>query len=273
MHFKFNMLSSLISALLLFNFQTQTQAQSKISFNDIKICDDMGEWPPYTFYERDQSGGRTTKIVGFTIDTMKQIMKKYNINYTLELLPWARCLEAVKNYDDKYSLILNLSSNPKREAEYYLTNSYYKNTPVVFYSKKTHKNGLNLVKLEDLKKYKACGVAEYNYGPLGYKPGEIDTGAKSIPQAVDKVKENRCDLVPANVEIAAGFKQTEKIDLLHDPEIGYQVLSMKPPVYYVMAVSRNNPQGKQLQEMLNKEFAEMEKNGEFAKLAKKWIGE
>ena len=191
-------------------------------FKDLKICDDAGEWPPYAFYERDKNGEimKPEKIVGYSVDALKYMMDKNKISYSLEMLPWKRCLNDVKEYKDKYTLILEFSKgNPQRDKDYYMTEPFYQNTPAVFYNKKKFPKGLDLVKLEDLKKYTACGLLGYNYGPLGYKPEEIDTGSRNIEQLLQKVKAGRCDLFPNNVEIMAGFKHSSHLDVIVDPLI------------------------------------------------------
>lgn len=243
------------------------------NIKEVKICDDAAEWPPYAFYERNKGEIiKPEKIVGYSIDTINYMLDKHKISHSIDMLPWKRCLDYVKNYKDKYTLVLEFSMNPQRDKDYYMTKSFYQNTPAVFYNKKKFRNGLELNKLEDLKKYSACGLIGYNYGPLGYKPKEIDTGSRNIEQILQKVKNKRCDLFPNNLEIIAGFKHTIGIDVLGDPDISYQKLTtVKPPVYYHMGVSRENPQGKELLDLLNKEIDLMKTDPEYKKIEKKWL--
>lgn len=240
------------------------------SIKHVKICDDEGGWPPYVYYEM-KDGKKTNKLIGYAVDAFDYIAKKNNFTYELLMVPWKRCLDNVKNYNDEYAMLLEFSKTPEREKEFLITEAYYTTKSAVFYNKKKFKDGLNIKALGDLKKYKGCGLAGYNYTIYGYKEGELDQGTKTMDRVVAKLKEDRCDFFPEKLEIVAGFGKTGGVKIIGDPEIGYEILTMVPESPFYMAVSRKYPQADELLKMVNDTIKEMTQKGEIKKLEQKWV--
>ena len=110
------------------------QAQPpELAGKTIRICDDGGEWAPFTYFMRN-NGVKTNKIVRFSVDVIQQIFAKYKIPYTSDLPPWKRCLSGVEK-GTKYDMFLSGVKNPEREKKYHISESYYVTTPHYYWSK------------------------------------------------------------------------------------------------------------------------------------------
>ncbi len=127
----------------------------------IHITDDVGEWPPYTYYKRI-NGKKSKEIVGFSVDVVKEIFSKNDINFTITLLPWKRALLYVE-YGKKFQIILSGTYSKERAEKYYISKPYYTTSAYYFYSRKHHPNGLNIKKKADYKKCKVAGLRGYNF--------------------------------------------------------------------------------------------------------------
>ncbi|NRA46119.1 MAG: transporter substrate-binding domain-containing protein [Oligoflexales bacterium] len=80
------------------------------------------------YWQRDEKGNKTEKIVGYTVDLLSRVLKDANINTKFFLPPWKRCLE--KSVDNsQYTIALDASYSKDREKKYLLTRDYYHITP------------------------------------------------------------------------------------------------------------------------------------------------
>lgn len=247
----------------------QVYAADKIK--SIKVCDDNGEWPPYNYYEL-KDGKKTEKLVGYAVDVLHEIMTRNKISYELVMLPWKRCLDNAKNNSENVAMVLEFSKNADREKEYIFPKPFYNTNSTVFFDKKKYKDGLKIASLANLKKYKGCGLAGYNYKDYGLNESDLDMGAKSIDQVAKKVKEDRCDFFIEKLEVVAGFEKTGGAKVVSDPEMGYEKLTMVPPSPFYMGISRKYPHAKELEEIINSGLDALEKDGTLKKLEKKWVG-
>ena len=237
----------------------------------LAFCDDISEWPTYNFYEL-KDGKKTNNLIGYSVDVLNEISTRTKIPYTLNMVPWTRCLNTVKKNSKESSLILQFSKNTKREKDFILTKSYYTTKSAIFFNKNKYKNGLNIKSLAELKMYKGCGIKGYSYSQYGLKDESLDLQVKTISQVAIKLKGNRCDYFIEKYEVVAGFDKKSTTNVLHDPEIGYEYLTMVPPTPYYMGISRKNPYAIEIETLLNNTIDEMEKDGTLKKLENKWIG-
>lgn len=60
------------------------------SFATIKICMEDSNWFPYIFSSENRSP------TGIQVDIIEHALKKQNVDYRFEMLPWKRCLDYVK---------------------------------------------------------------------------------------------------------------------------------------------------------------------------------
>ena len=95
--------------------------------SSIKICDDGDEWPPFSYYQRDD-GTKTKQVVGYSVDYIQSILDKQKVAFSLELLPWKRCLADVK--EGARAMLLSASRTPEREKDYLISKPYYAMTGI-----------------------------------------------------------------------------------------------------------------------------------------------
>ncbi|NEX59987.1 substrate-binding periplasmic protein [Noviherbaspirillum galbum] len=235
---------------------------------NINACEDIGEWPPYTYLERE-NGKPTAKVTGFAVDVLRQIFKDQPAPPGIELLPWARCLKEVQN-GSRYQMALNVSYSDERAKTYLLSQPYYLTSSNVFYSRKHHPAGLSIRKLADLQQFRVCGVAGYNYETYGLKPGMVDQGTQNFPSLISKLHAGRCDLFIEKYEVMAGFSAIGQ-PLLSDPDLGRATLEGVPPTAFHMAVSRDYPQGEKLVARINDGIASLKASGAMDRMLRRYF--
>lgn len=232
----------------------------------ISVCDDDAEWPPFTFYRR-ADGVKTKKIIGSAVDALDRILRPAGISYTIELLPWKRCqLEIMAG--TRYQLALNASYSAERERDFLLSRPFYRLTSQYFYSRKQHPEGLAIKGPADLKRYRVCGLAGYNYSTYGLIPEEMELGYNGFANMIAKLHAGRCDLFVEKREIIQGFTvvDPEMARLLADPQFAAGTLPGVRDAPFHMIVSRAVPYGQALQQLLDVGIAELEASGEMQKI-------
>ncbi len=88
--------------------------------------------------------------------------------FTIELLPWKRCLNYVmQGY--KYDVVFGGGLNDQRRKDYVTTVGYYNVTPTYFYLKEKFFNGIQVQNASDLKKNdrRICGILGFNINYVG----------------------------------------------------------------------------------------------------------
>jgi len=96
----------------------------------VGICGDSGEWPPYIYFERDE-GKKTERVAGFSIDVIGEVLDEEGIDYTIELLPWKRCLRNVEA-GAASQIALDASYSEERAKSYFYSRPYYTVEPYYF---------------------------------------------------------------------------------------------------------------------------------------------
>jgi polar amino acid transport system substrate-binding protein len=231
----------------------------------LRICDDGAEWPPYVYAERVNQR-KTDRLRGYSVEVIREIARRAQWQFTLDLLPWSRCLALVKA--GRYHMVLNASPNPERQRDYLLTRPYYATHHAYFYSRLHYANGLVLNRPEDAKRYKVCGMQGYNYRDYGFAEGELDQGSLRFPEMIAKLHAGRCDLFFEKREIMQGFGLVdgEMAALLNDGRLGRGDLNSLPPTRFSMLVSRAVPGATTLRTQLDRMLTALEQEG----LLTKW---
>ena len=230
----------------------------------IKVCGQAQEWPPYLFFRREQSA-KTAEVVGYSAETLKRSLARKGLSYTIDMIPWRRCMEFVKT--GVYDMMTDVSTNENRDRDYLVSQPYYAMHLVYFYDKDRPKPDVQSA--ADLKKFRVCGVNGYNYAPFGLVPADMDVGSQSLTQSYQKLKLNRCDVMTERLEIALGYKFLEVADF-EKQNIGVEPVPNLPLSAFHMMVSRNVSYGNELLKLLNEGIESLKKSGEATGLANKY---
>lgn len=227
--------------------------------NEIKICDDGDEWPPYAFYERTK-GVKSHKVIGYSVDFLDEILKKNKLKGTYSLIPWSRCLDGVKK--GEFDLALNATINPDRLEQFFTTEAYYILSESYIY--KAGNSSAKIQSTKDFKKKIICGQKGYNYTYLEIEDSDIKYSMNSFPSAIEMIKSGRCDLMPVNTEVILGYKLIGVGNFIDDPSLKIEKIPGVPGTEYVMLVSKSRPYSAELLKLINAGISDL-KNSKIEK--------
>lgn len=227
----------------------------------VKICDDAAGWPPYSYHPVVGGTPDKTELEGATIELVAEIFNLIGLEYSIDLLPWKRCLTEVAEYDKKkgYEVFINGSYNEKRAETYYVTTPIYYTRRGVFYSEEKFPDKPPITSTDDLKKYKICGVAGNNYSKYRLSDSDIHSFPKSLEKALKMLAAGRCDVVPSSIEVAYGHALTGRsivpggVESLH--------LSDLPGSNFHIFVSKTSPRSFELLTRINQAIIILQNNG------------
>ncbi|WP_137938161.1 transporter substrate-binding domain-containing protein [Chitinivorax sp. B] len=235
----------------------------------VRICDDGAEWPPYTYYKRENKK-RTNEIVGYSVEVIDIILSKYKIRYKIDLLPWKRCLSEVKQ-GTRYQMILNATSNPERLQQYHLSIPYFRTHYYYFYSKNYFPDGLDVKAQSDLNKYAIGGVQGYSYSNLSEIDKESMIRTHNYVTLVNMLHRGRVQVFAEDIEILAGLTQIGVYDFMGDPALGRAPLPGVADNTFHMMFTKQELIGEMLKYVVDQEIVNMEKSGELSSIIKKYM--
>ncbi|XHS78735.1 substrate-binding periplasmic protein [Burkholderiaceae bacterium UC74_6] len=231
----------------------------------ITVCDDDAERPPFVYYQR-QFGVKTEKVTGFAVEVLRQILASRNMTFTVELLPWRRCLNSVQ--EGRVDMVLSVTKNPEREKQLLFSTALYVTRLVYFFD--GERPPPQVLTRDDLLKYKICLVSGMNYSQFGLPPNSpnVAGAAKSLGQAFLMLKSKRCEIVPARLEGAIGYRL---IGLADYEQIGLSVAAMPDRANATQslhfAVSVRHAQAQALVQLLNDGLEHLKVTGEISNLS------
>ncbi len=219
--------------------------------------------------------------MGYSVDVIREIFSKHGIKFTLEIIPWTRCMANVEE-GDPYLMFLNGGYNPERWQNYYMTQIYYATQYSYFWSKKQHPNGLDISSdyvtalNEMVHKYQMGTIFGYGMGVFkteGIDMSSVDDGTKDYKALVSKLDDGRIDVFTEGREIAAGLYQVGRLqhNILEDPDIGYAPFPGAKPRGYHMMISKKHPVGLKLRGLIDQELTLMDATGRLDEILRKYI--
>ena len=235
----------------------------------IRVCGDGAEWPPYHYYKR-VNGNVTKEVTGFSVELLEAIFNPNGLKIEVELPPWKRCLSDTKS--GKYQIALDSSFNEERARTYLLSAQHYALTPAYFYLKTANPEGLSVDRASELwNKGSVCGLFSYNYE--GFAPGvdnsNIDLGAKTFKELIEKTKKGRCNTFLARLEILTGFSAIGT-DYLQG-QFGYHPLPDGEVDPFYLLISRQYEFKYELKELIDTGLARLRKEGVLKVLLEKYL--
>lgn len=235
----------------------------------LRVCGDDDEWPPYTFYQR-QNGDRSGIITGYNIDLLNLLLAKSGRSAEYRLLPWKRCLSeaAAGNFD----LVLDGVKVTARQKLFLFPTSHYSTHVVYLYNR--NRPIPALATPADLRHYKACGQFGYAYELDDNQPMPLlNTEAKSYPALIRMLEQGSCEVVPINFELVQGYRLIG----LYDAFGSGHIVAMPAPdwaqreVNFYYLVSRGHDYGEALQNLLSNAIDEAKRDGSSARLRSQYL--
>ncbi len=257
----------------------ETVSVDSLKGKTIRICDDSAEWPPYTYYQRID-GKVSRKLVGFSVDVIREIFDQYEIKFELEIIPWKRCIKEVIE-GQKYHMLLNATLNKERIQDLYITQPFYFTQQYYFWSKRKYPYGLD-IKTSSLRdalydlvhKYKMGNIRGYAMGLFethGINIDNVDEGASDYPALLIKFKKGRFDVFAQSIEVLIGLELIGKAQILSDPDIGRASIPLATPTGFHIMISKRNKLGLALLRLIDPEISHMRATGRLDELLKKYI--
>lgn len=238
----------------------------------VHICDDEAGWPPFVYNPVIDGEKDKTIIKGATVELIKEIFKEIGQEYTFEVIPWKRCILEVEKYAEKgnYEAFSNGGYSEERSKKYLTSLPLYYLSTGVFYSKKNFPNGIEINKIEDIKKYRFCGVHGYSYRSWNLKDSDISFRAKSGEAVLKMLSKGRCDVFTnGNVPIYAKVLSTGK-SIIPDNVGSFLADNILAPSSFHIYISKGSPRGKELLEKINNAILKLRENGTYEKIYSKY---
>ncbi|CAH0539520.1 substrate-binding periplasmic protein [Vibrio marisflavi] len=269
---KCNLLRTVRFSLVIALLSTTTAYAATSSSEKVNVCDDIAEWPPYTYWERVDGQVNKQKLTGAMVDVLTAITKITDIEFDVSLYPWKRCLLEVDKFgsNHKFEMFMDGTFNKERAEKYYLTAPIYFNRAGVWYSTDRFPEGLSLQTFDDIKKYNLCGILGYNYDRYQIlDPSNIDTRAVNLDQAMKKVSAGRCDLLLESAAIPYGFQAIGK-SLIPD-NVKYTPIADSPAAGFHIFIAKTSPRAYELVTKINQAVIILGANGTIEKIMRSYL--
>ncbi|MFE8070635.1 transporter substrate-binding domain-containing protein [Marinobacteraceae bacterium S3BR75-40.1] len=234
----------------------------------LTACDDDAEWPPFAFYRRDDER-QPPGVIGYSVDVLQAIFQEDDIDVTVKLVPWKRCLREVQQ-GGRFQALVDATLNPERAKRFLVSRPYYTTRAYYFYSARHHPEGLDIQHPQDLKAYRVCGLLGYNYVIYGVPKSRVDTTTRNFDDLIAKLHRDRCDLFIEQFEIIAGFSFTSDRDYLADNELGMAPLPYMKPIPFHMMFARNEL-GSALKALVDQRLKVLDRSGRLEELLQRYM--
>jgi len=222
-----------------------------------------GETPPFVIIKG------MTATTGFSITLFNHIAEQLQRRPSFKELPWARCLEEVK--EGRIDLAIDAYADAERRKVFLYSVPYHTLTPQIFYRRAdAQRLGAPALTLASLQKLRGCGVFEYTYDHYGLDAKKMDLGAKNDQAMLTKLKLGRCDYAVEELEYVVGGRRTEANWPDESDLASFQPAWAKPPQVHFLT-SQTQPKARELQSRINEIISTSEKNGFLKALRKTYL--
>jgi len=229
----------------------------------LRVCDDVNEWPPYTYFER-VNGRPSERVTGFTVELLRRIADRHGVRVQVDMLPWKRCLEAVRT--GEVLLLLNAIRTPERERDYWLSAPIYDTRLLVLWSHRTRPEGLALRTQADLLPLRIGALQGYSYSQLDLVPDGRLVRAPNYHSLLQMLHLGRVDVALVNEGVMLGHAALGNPAFSGDKDLRIGALSDREPSRFYMMATRAKPEGKALIALINQELDALDRQGELNRL-------
>ncbi len=263
-------LRACLAGLAVLGCAAASAAGPVLTMKTVAVCDDVNEWPPFTYLAPNPPGATPTRpeVLGFSVEVLRRVLAPAGVTVRIDLLPWVRCLREVAS-GTAYQMALNASANPERQQRFWMSDAYHATTPGYFYSRRRYPQGVPVQRPEDLTRFRVCGVHGYNYSAYGLRDDQVDRGALNFSRVIAKLLADRCELGVGELEVVKASLYNGRA-LAANPEIGYARIPGMAKVEFHMLVSRQHPQGEALVQRINAGLKELRERGQLQAIHKRY---
>lgn len=235
----------------------------------VRVCDDVNEWPPFSYYERVQ-GRPTARLQGFSVELLQTIFERHHIAHTIELLPWKRCLQEVRE-GTRFQMLMSATLNDERRRDYRLSIPYYTTLAHYFYLRSRYPQGPDLHTATDLARFKLGGIRGYAYPRVPAELRERMQRTANYPALFSMLRLGRVELLVEGLEPMLGLARTGVHDVRQDPDLGWAPLPGAKPEPFHMLFTAMQPAGAELQALVNAELQRMQASGELERRLARYL--
>lgn len=232
------------------------------------VCEDANEWPPYTHYRRT-SGQRSEQVTGFSVELLRLIAQRRGFSVQVHMLPWKRCVEAVRS--GEMLGFLNAIRTPDRDRDFWVSPEIYETRLILLGLRSRFPQGLDLPGQDALKPLRVGGLHGYSYSQLDAIAPETLVRAPNYPSMLKMLRNDRVDVVLINEGVLQGLLTLEQLPPDWDHGLVHGTLADRQPSRFHMMFSRKHPDGERLHAWVSAELPLLERSGELAKLREQWL--
>lgn len=239
-----------------------------LSGQRVVACDDANEWPPYSYYRR-VGGQRSQELTGFTVELMRAIAARRDFRLEVRLLPWKRCVEAVRQ--GELQLLMNAIRTPERDRDFWVSNAIYESELLALWSLKRHPQGLKLRRQADLGGLRLGGLHGYSYSQLDEQRQAEMLRAPNYASLLQMLHLGRVDVALVNEAIMLGHAALGHRELGDEAGLGQARFEDRAPSRFHLMATRASPLGRALQQAIDEELLLLERSGELARLREHFL--
>lgn len=256
-----------IAALLM------TLAASELKAADVvRACATNLEYPPYLF-TKPAGPQLQGEHGGLAYDVLQYALRRHGrAPAQVSRLPWPRCIKLVEIGD--LDLIMNVPTAQIDPSPFYISAPYATVHSVYYTSRKHWPNGLAIANVQDLRKYRVCGLIGNRFDGYGMPGQGVDTGASSYLSMINKLLAGHCDLFIEKMEVIDGLilRNSELARALRSPSLVRTPLPEDSPFGLHFAISRRKPGGQLLLAQLNSAISNLKKKQQLNRWLKEYTG-
>lgn len=222
----------------------------------IKACNDDAGWPPFSYVNIDKNN------YGFSVELLQKIFSNSNYKIKISFMPWSRCLMFTKNGGIDIALDLYFSDERAQYLDY--SSDYYQLTSSIYSHKKTKLKNVVINSFNDMKKYRACGRRDFDYGHFMLSEKDFVVLANSYEQIMKLLIAGRCDFFPEESEVLDGLWNISSIKYDKNLfKITRATWVVGPRIYY--GISQKSKYRVELLKFINLRIIELKKDQKFYK--------
>jgi ABC-type amino acid transport substrate-binding protein len=218
--------------------------------------------PPFVMFAQGDP------VTGFSFELLGQLAAQMGRKLRVSQLPWARCLQEVKT--GTIDLAIDAYDDAERRKTYFYSTPYHTLTPQLFFKANSLFETLHISKVDELVRFKGCGVHDYTYEHYDLDASKLDRGAGDDAKMLQKVKAGHCDYAVEELEYIIGGRNF----LANWPDES-DLKSVRPawargPKLHFL-IGKGHADGQALMAELDRAIAQAEKSGQTATLRKKYF--